>query len=174
MRTEQRKKNLGEVFTPSELVTKILARFPEESWTDPNKKLLDPTCGNGNFLIGFKIFLSKYHSLDNITSRVYGADIMEDNCRDSISRLYELDLSDIETINLNEIVEEHFSWIDIPSNLLFLSPSQRKELQRYNTHLANLEALPHAETIKKFLRPGLIALFLNKKNKHDYSNNCAS
>ena len=43
------KKERGEVFTPIELVEEMLDKLPEEVWTNPNLKWLDPACGIGNF-----------------------------------------------------------------------------------------------------------------------------
>ncbi|WP_262392248.1 N-6 DNA methylase [Sporolactobacillus inulinus] len=39
-----------EVFTPPELVNKILDMLPEEIWHDKNIKFLDPACKSGVFL----------------------------------------------------------------------------------------------------------------------------
>ena len=44
-------KNLGEVFTPPELLNETLDLFPSEIWSNPNLTWLDPTCGSGNFLV---------------------------------------------------------------------------------------------------------------------------
>jgi len=88
MRTEKRKKELGEVFTPPELVNEILDQLPQEVWKDPTKTFLDNSCGNGNFLVAIKERLLKYgHSLENILSRIYGVDIMQDNVDECRQRL---------------------------------------------------------------------------------------
>jgi len=89
MRTHERKKSHGEVFTPSELCKEILDKLPLETWTDSTKTFLDPSCGNGNFLVEIKTRLKSYgHDPINILSRIYGVDIMRDNCIDCIERLY--------------------------------------------------------------------------------------
>lgn len=41
----------GEVFTPFELVNKMLDKLPKDVWSNPNLKWLDPANGIGNFLI---------------------------------------------------------------------------------------------------------------------------
>ena len=46
---EKREAN-GEVFTPTALVQEILDEFSSESFTDPTKTFLDPSCGDGQFL----------------------------------------------------------------------------------------------------------------------------
>ena len=45
------KNKYGEVFTPPELIHKMLDLFPHSVWSDPNKKWLDPTAGAGFFMI---------------------------------------------------------------------------------------------------------------------------
>ena len=45
------KKKYGEVFTPSVLIKKILDFFPQNVWSNPDLKWLDPSCGTGNFMI---------------------------------------------------------------------------------------------------------------------------
>ncbi|QPB41590.1 Eco57I restriction-modification methylase domain-containing protein [Rodentibacter haemolyticus] len=39
-----------EVFTPPEMVNQMLDRLPEDLWTNPNAKFLDPVCKSGVFL----------------------------------------------------------------------------------------------------------------------------
>ncbi len=88
MRTEQRKKDLGEVFTPSELVNEILDGIPQEIWDDKDKTFLDNSCGSGNLLIGIKDkLLANGHSLENVLNRIYGVDIMQDNVDECRERL---------------------------------------------------------------------------------------
>lgn len=48
LRVEKKYSN-GEVFTPHELVNKMLDAFPTAVWSNPNMKWLDPACGVGNF-----------------------------------------------------------------------------------------------------------------------------
>lgn len=45
------KNKYGEVFTPPELIHKMLDLFPEVVWSDPSKKWLDPAAGTGFFTI---------------------------------------------------------------------------------------------------------------------------
>jgi hypothetical protein len=87
---KDRRKSTGEDFTPSTLVNEILDKLPPEVWTNPSKTFLDPTAGNGNFLIEVKRRLlehghSEQHILENM---IYGADLMPDNCIEMIHRLY--------------------------------------------------------------------------------------
>ena len=43
------KQDNGEVFTPYELIDEMIDKLPEEVWTNPNLKWLDPANGIGNF-----------------------------------------------------------------------------------------------------------------------------
>lgn len=85
-----RRKQTGEDFTPSPLVNEILDKFPNDVWKDPTKTWLDPTAGNGNFLVEIKTRLlaeghSEQHILNNM---IFGVDLMPDNCEEMIVRLY--------------------------------------------------------------------------------------
>ena len=46
---EVEKKKFGEVMTPLELVKEMLATLPEEVWSNPNLKWLDPANGTGPY-----------------------------------------------------------------------------------------------------------------------------
>ena len=48
---EVEKKKFGEVMTPLELVKEMLATLPEEVWSNPNLKWLDPANGTGPYPI---------------------------------------------------------------------------------------------------------------------------
>lgn len=88
MRTIERKKQLGEVFTPPALVNEMLDQLPQEVWMDNTKTFLDNSCGHGNFLVEvLKRLLEKDSNPLNALSRVYGVDIMEDNVQECRERL---------------------------------------------------------------------------------------
>ena len=88
MRSEERKNELGEVFTPPELVEEILDQLPSETWTDPTKTFLEPSCGNGNFLVALKERLLKHgHEERQVLERLHGVDLMQDNIDETKDRL---------------------------------------------------------------------------------------
>jgi hypothetical protein len=85
-----RRKQTGEDFTPAALVNEILDKLPTEIWKDKTKTWLDPTAGNGNFLVEVKARLvaaghAENHILNNM---IFGVDLMPDNCEEMIERLY--------------------------------------------------------------------------------------
>ena len=48
---DKKKKEKGEVFTPVLLVQEMLDKLPDDVWSNPNLKLLDPAVGTGVFPI---------------------------------------------------------------------------------------------------------------------------
>tara|TARA_R100000808_G_scaffold25085_1_gene61597 strand:- start:18457 stop:19734 length:1278 start_codon:yes stop_codon:yes gene_type:complete len=87
IKSDTRVKNLGEVFTPKELVNTILDTFPQEEFSS-NQLFLDPSCGNGNFLVEV-VKRKKNMGIpdDKNASTIYGVDIMEDNVSECRERL---------------------------------------------------------------------------------------
>lgn len=93
-RQSDRVKATGEIFTPTELVIKMLQKLPLEE-IRPGKTVLDPACGDGQFLLPAILIklalkqLSNPEILDSDEARiqaklealseVFGVDIMSDN-----------------------------------------------------------------------------------------------
>ena len=80
-KSKERIKQTGEVFTPPELVEKLLNQIPEEKFQNADSKFLDNAAGDGNFLVCLKDKLLTYghseeHILDNM---MYAVELMEDN-----------------------------------------------------------------------------------------------
>ncbi len=87
-KSEQRVKNLGEVFTPGWLANEMLDQLPEEFWTDPTKTYIDPACGDGNILL--RVVRRKIQNGSTplqALQTTYGVDIMEDNTQACRRRL---------------------------------------------------------------------------------------
>ena len=81
VRSRERVKASGEVFTPPELVNEMLDKLPPEVWIDKAKTFIDPAAGNGNFLIEVKRRLlaagrSEVHILEH---QLFAIEIMPDN-----------------------------------------------------------------------------------------------
>ena len=78
-RSKDRIKQTGEVFTPLTLVDEILSKLPEEVWA-PDKTFLEPSCGDGNFLV--RIIAWKIHkgsTAKQALETTFAVDFMEDN-----------------------------------------------------------------------------------------------
>ena len=106
-REKARTKATGEVFTPNHLVIDILNGTPQHLYADKEADMLDPTCGDGQILsqIVYKKMENGLSHLEAITT-TWGADLMLDNCIETIKRLYMVDENQIETITgakLNEV-----------------------------------------------------------------------
>lgn len=43
--------NTNEFFTPAALVKRMCGMISEESWNNPDKEFLEPSMGNGNFVL---------------------------------------------------------------------------------------------------------------------------
>lgn len=109
-RDQDRIDNTGEVFTPKWMVDKMLDDLPKEIWSDPDKIFLEPSCGDGNFLIeilhrlmnGLKdIIPDEYERKKHIVeNQIYAIDLMTDNVNAVIKRL------DISKFNHNIICND--------------------------------------------------------------------
>ena len=76
-------KTNNDVPTPMGCVDEMLSKIPDELWSRRELKILDPCCGNGNFLIGATKFLQKYHSFDESLNCLYGNDLNSDRVRNA-------------------------------------------------------------------------------------------
>ena len=89
MKTKERIKSLGEVFTPPSLVNEMFDKIPQSLITDTSKTIGDISgCGNGNFLIEIlnrRITAGVSH-LDALKT-IFGVDIMADNIKECKERL---------------------------------------------------------------------------------------
>lgn len=95
IKSEERVRKYGEVYTPMWLVNKMLDMLEEEypdAFADIDKTFLEPSCGNGNFLI--EIFERKlklcntYQDGLRALKSITAIDILPDNCDESRERLY--------------------------------------------------------------------------------------
>ena len=87
-REQVRAKATGEVFTPTPLVQEILEQLPHDTFTDVNKTVLDPSCGDGQFLGEALIRkMENGSTFEQALSTIYGVDLMQDNvelCRERL------------------------------------------------------------------------------------------
>ena len=89
MRSRDRASQLGEVFTPFELVRQMLDEWSKTFWADQTKNIGDITgCGNGNFLVEvikrkIEAGLTPIQALNT----TFGIDIMQDNIDECRERL---------------------------------------------------------------------------------------
>jgi 2-polyprenyl-3-methyl-5-hydroxy-6-metoxy-1,4-benzoquinol methylase len=79
-RDEYRIKATAEVFTPTDLVIKMIKKCGVDKFA-PGKTVLDPACGDGQFLVAIKWVKVLFHSMteENALNDIYGIDLMRDN-----------------------------------------------------------------------------------------------
>lgn len=79
-RTVDRISATAEVFTPSALVVEIL-EYLDPAVYGPGKTVIDPACGDGQFLVGAKWAKILIHGMSesDAIADLYGVDIMRDN-----------------------------------------------------------------------------------------------
>ena len=79
-RMTERVKETSEIFTPTELVVEMLMGQPTSMFA-PGKTVMDPACGDGQFLVAAKWLkvLEFNMSQEEALEDIYGVDIMRDN-----------------------------------------------------------------------------------------------
>ena len=82
-RESDRVKATGEVYTPTDLVIEIMQKMIENDPEvfAPGKTVIDPACGDGQFLVPVKWYKVLHHGMteQEALSDIYGIDIMPDN-----------------------------------------------------------------------------------------------
>jgi len=87
-RSKERVSALGEVFTPDHIVSDMHDLLDEEKWADKTMIYLEPTCGNGQFLVqAIQKKLDAGLSPEEAANTTFGIDIMADNVEESRSRV---------------------------------------------------------------------------------------
>ena len=90
---QERIKRFGEVFTPKWVVDKMLDELPEDAF-EPGQTFLEPTCGDGAFLV--EILRRKFErcrsqkDFSQALDDVYAMEIQADNVAETIRRCEEL------------------------------------------------------------------------------------
>ncbi len=79
-RDEYRIKATAEIFTPTDLVIDMLQKTDLDCFL-PGKTVLDPACGDGQFLVAIKYVKILIHRMteSDALQDIYGVDIMRDN-----------------------------------------------------------------------------------------------
>lgn len=79
-RVREMMREIGEVFTPTPLVIEMLREMPSDALA-PGKSVLDPACGDGQFLAVAKAVKIILHGMseDKALGDIFGVDIFRDN-----------------------------------------------------------------------------------------------
>lgn len=109
-RSDERIKQTGEVFTPAPLVNEMLDHIPHEVWATPEKTFLDPSCGDGNFLVEVvRRKIAHGSTPTQALNTTYGVELMPDNVVACRHRLLEIAG---DTDNHRRIVEHNIACAD--------------------------------------------------------------
>lgn len=94
IKSKTRVKKYGEVFTPDFIVRQMCDMLPDDAWSDIDKTFLEPSCGNGNFLVEILARKLKMASDERDVLRcyrsIYGIDIQEDNVKEARGRMFDM------------------------------------------------------------------------------------
>jgi len=91
IKSKSRVIQFGEVFTPIRIVREMHNQLPMPTWTDPTLVYLEPSCGNGAFLLEIaNLRLSSGLKPYQVASTAFGVDILEDNVLETRKRLIEI------------------------------------------------------------------------------------
>lgn len=106
IKSKERTSKFGEVYTPEWLVKDMCDLLGDESW-DSDKTILEPTCGNGNFLVEItrrkmeRCKQSKKYDYFKALNTIYGIDILPDNVEESKQRMLNIVLEYIDEKEYN-------------------------------------------------------------------------
>ena len=91
VKSKERKKTYGEVYTNEREVKAMCDLIPKETWDNIESTFLEPACGNGNFLV--EIYARKLARCKDekdglkALASIVGIDIQQDNVDESRLRL---------------------------------------------------------------------------------------
>jgi hypothetical protein len=122
-RKDRRKgsKSTQEFFTPYSIVKRMCDKVSDEDWSDPKKTFLEPSCGNGQFVI-YIVWNRLRHGIDwkTVLKTTYALDLMQDNVAEMKERVHKMLLqlchdtydkaSATRIMNKNFICHNFFTW----------------------------------------------------------------
>lgn len=90
-RSKERVASLGEVFTPVHIVKSMHDLLSIGNWADPSMIYLEPTCGNGQFVVeAIQKKMDAGLSPIAACNTVFGLDIMKDNVDECRQRVWDI------------------------------------------------------------------------------------
>jgi hypothetical protein len=94
VKSVERVRDLGEVFTPSATVQEMLSLLPDDIWeVHPSPTFLEPSCGDGNFLVAI---LDRKLALVAESSELpagVGREALQFHALEALSSIYAVDIS---------------------------------------------------------------------------------
>lgn len=117
----KRRKKTGEFYTPYSIVKKMIDKIEPEIWADSDKTFLEPSFGDGNFIIAILYRRIAEYSVDWKTAleTCYGVELMQDNVDETKERIidllnklnieYDKDVA-YEIMSRNLVCSDFFKW----------------------------------------------------------------
>lgn len=94
IKSKERVRDRGEVFTPSHIVKDMCDLISCDIWQNISSTFLEPACGNGNFLVEIlsrKLELCQTNDAALVAcGSIFGIDIAQDNVDEAIDRCAQL------------------------------------------------------------------------------------
>lgn len=123
IKSKKRVKEKGEVFTNEREVKSMCDLIPKDIWNNIDSTFLEPTCGNGNFIVEIlNRKLKLCNSIDDMLKAIksiYGIDIMQDNVDETKKRII-----DICSTKITEITNNYDEIIDFMINCKYIIDNQ--------------------------------------------------
>ncbi len=115
VKSSERVRDAGEVFTPFNIIEDMLDLLPPETWSfGPSKTFLEPSCGNGRFLV--VVLYRKFAALEGILNSDLQQQVKAAHALEALSSIYGIDISednilgheDQENDGARKRIHEHF------------------------------------------------------------------
>jgi len=125
-------KKFGEVFTPQDIVDKLLVGI---DYSDPTLTICEPSFGDGRILLEVKTRLLEYHTEEHIMNNMlFGVEIQEAWYRETLERLnpngYKHNLLFCSALNFEGILNPLKEWINKFDYVIGNPPYNRNILKR--------------------------------------------
>lgn len=88
LRRKNSEVNSQEFFTPYSIIKRMADKIPDEDWSDPDKTFMEPSFGNGQFII-YILYNRIMHGIDWRTAlnTLYMTELMQDNIDEGKERI---------------------------------------------------------------------------------------
>ena len=115
VKSSERVRDAGEVFTPFNIIEDMLDLLPEEAWScRPSKTYLEPSCGNGRFLV--VVLYRKFAALKDVLKSESSEIVKATYALEALASIYGIDISednilgheDVESDGARKRLLEHF------------------------------------------------------------------
>lgn len=111
-RRKSKEVNSQEFFTPYSIVKRMCDKVSDKDWADPKKTFLEPSCGNGQFVI-YMIYNRLQHGIDWKTAlkTCFALDLMQDNVdemKKRVNKMLEQICPDYNKASATRIMNKNF------------------------------------------------------------------